>query len=545
MKSWEKQDWVVAAALFVLAALTFLPGLNSFGILDPSDGLYMECSREMLERNDFMTPYFNYQPFYEKPILIYWSILAGYKMFGVSEWVARLPSAKSGIFTVLLVFIALRFFLRRRAALLAALVLLATPFFVVVGHLALTDMLLSALLTAAMFCFAMRLNGGKLPILLLGYVALGLGVLCKGPLPVLLLGATVVLYLMLTGGVGQSKEPRYRWWWRQIWHLHPAAGLVIVLAIAAPWYLYECSVTKGEFFQEFFIRQNLGRVAGSVNHQNPWYFYIPFLFGGSLPWCLFFLLAWKQHLWQFKHRLLETKRSRIAVFAACWALVVVVLFGALKTKLATYILPAFPPLAVLMGMCFDRWILLRRLKPLMWLGGALFILLSGSTYFLPKLSHVMGRPSPETSLILVLGALLLFLGFGCFTMLLKWSRPRAAVFELVICSVLGIACLVPMGLHLYDRTKDRPYRELLTEADNAHANLATFWRDSPAASFYLHKRVPLVMNNEDLSAFLATEGKPHYLIVENKPKAIERVKECKEPMKIIDEQPKYCLFSFD
>ena len=116
---WTIADWRLLCLLSVLAGVVFLPALHSFGILDPSDGLYAECTREMLERHDLMTPYFNYQPFYEKPILIYWLIAAAYKGFGISEWTARLPSALSGVFCIVSFYTLSRQCINRRAATLA------------------------------------------------------------------------------------------------------------------------------------------------------------------------------------------------------------------------------------------------------------------------------------------------------------------------------------------------------------------------------------------------------------------------------------------
>jgi hypothetical protein len=110
-----------------ISLLSFLPFLGSYGIIDPSDGLYAEGAREMVQSGNFLTPHFNFTPFYEKPILIYWLISAGYKIFGVSEFAARLPASLSGVLTAIAIYLFAAKYLGRRCAKICALVLLANP----------------------------------------------------------------------------------------------------------------------------------------------------------------------------------------------------------------------------------------------------------------------------------------------------------------------------------------------------------------------------------------------------------------------------------
>ena len=543
---WQKQDWIMLLIVAAVSGLVFLCGLNGYGILDPSDGLYTECTREMLELNHYVTPTFNYEPFYEKPILIYWSILGAYKMFGVAAWAARLPSALCAAFTATGLFCLARMFLRRRAALLSSLVLMSAPLFVVVGHLALTDMLLTVFLTMSMLCFLLKLSGGRDWSLWTGYATLGLAVLAKGPLAVLLLGAVLVLYLLLNYGGEHGGENHGRWyqyWWQQLVRLKPVPGLAIVLLIAGPWYITECLKTKGEFFQEFFIRQNIGRATGTVNHQNPWWFYLPYLLGGFFPWCIFLLADGKNFVRQWKQRKLATCRNRLGLFCLCWVVVVLVLFTSVRTKLGTYILPAFPPLAILAGMSFDRSMRVRALPALGRITGVLLVGAAAVLCFLPKLKPVFGQPSPMHATLLVLAWALVLLGFGIATFLIHTGKTKAALYQLLGSSLVGTAILVPVGLHLYDEIKDQPYRNLLAESQAAHANLATYMRDSPAASFYLRRKVPLVMYDKDYAEFLASAQKPRWFLVSQD--VLARLLARPEPKKLIDHQGKFYLYEME
>src|ERR1700733_12464233 len=116
--AWTKLDWRIMAGFFLLGILLFFPGLDSYGILDPSDGLYTEGAREMVESGNYITPYLNYQTFFDKPVLIYWLIAASYKLFGIAPWSARVPVALAGILTPVAMYAFGRQLMRRRAAVL-------------------------------------------------------------------------------------------------------------------------------------------------------------------------------------------------------------------------------------------------------------------------------------------------------------------------------------------------------------------------------------------------------------------------------------------
>lgn len=134
----------------ICVALGLMLSLNLFGIVDPSEGYYAEASREMLARQDFFTPYLNFQPFYEKPIGIYWLILPSFKVFGVNEFAARFPGTVAALICAAFTAHILTRLKLRRIGLLSALVLLTMPLFALVARLSLTDMPLTACLSIAL-----------------------------------------------------------------------------------------------------------------------------------------------------------------------------------------------------------------------------------------------------------------------------------------------------------------------------------------------------------------------------------------------------------
>lgn len=289
----QRLDLICLLIIACLGALLYLPMLGSYVPLDPSDSWYIESTREMYELGNYMFPLVNYQIWLDKPILAFWLIVASFKIFGVHPFAARLVSAVPAIALALLIYVGSRPFLRRRASFLAAIIFLSCPLVSVIGHLCLTDMLLGLLISACLLFLFKAVVCGTTKDAVTGYVALGLAVLCKGPIAIVLVALTIVLYAFLTQ---RSKAD----WHQYFQSTRLALGVLIVLAINLPWYLAAIAYTHGAFFYEFFIRQNLGRVMGTVNHQCPWWYYIPILVFGLLPYTLYvfvlprlFAFAWK------------------------------------------------------------------------------------------------------------------------------------------------------------------------------------------------------------------------------------------------------------
>src|SRR5918997_1517411 len=103
--------------LFFLAAVAFyLYGLGHLPLVGPDEPRYAQVAREMYLRGDLVTPTLGGHTWFEKPALLYWMMMASYRLFGVSEWAARLGPALSGLLTVLLIFWAGRRVERARGA---------------------------------------------------------------------------------------------------------------------------------------------------------------------------------------------------------------------------------------------------------------------------------------------------------------------------------------------------------------------------------------------------------------------------------------------
>src|SRR5262245_59331443 len=177
----------------------------------------------MLLRGDVLTPYFNGEPRFEKPILFYWMQLPAFAVLSPTETAARLPAALAGLGCLLLTYAIGRRYFSRRAALSGTLVLATTFRFAVWTRMALTDMPVMFWMLAVLYCFLSALEDEpyRARMALMGWAAVGLGALTKGPviaIPLVILGVYIA-------------------WTRQhpgIARLHLGSGIVVAAAIALP-----------------------------------------------------------------------------------------------------------------------------------------------------------------------------------------------------------------------------------------------------------------------------------------------------------------------
>jgi 4-amino-4-deoxy-L-arabinose transferase-like glycosyltransferase len=308
-------------------------------VVKPDEGRYAEIAREMAESGDWVTPRLNGIKYFEKPPLQYWITAAAYKAFGIHDWTARLWTAVAGFLTLLATYWAGRTLLGPAAGLYGAMVLSSSIYFVLLGHLATLDMGLTLFTTLSLcgFCYAQRDDATPSETrlaMLTTWAAMALAVLSKGLIGVVLPGATLVLYSLIKRDFAL---------WRR---LHIGTGVIVFLAIAAPWFV-AVSVANPEFPGFFFIHEHLQRFATTeAKREGPVYYFIPILLIGTMPW----VFAMGDTLWNTLRR----RAPRVAGFDTqlvllIWTAFIFVFFSISQSKLPSYILPIFPSLALLMG----------------------------------------------------------------------------------------------------------------------------------------------------------------------------------------------------
>ena len=219
--------------------------------------------------------------------------------------------------------------------------------------MSLTDMPLSCFTWIALGSFYIALESEKTYFAWLGYMALGLGLLTKGPLALFLVAMNLGIYVLL-------KRPSFKTLVEKFFALQVIPGLLFTLVIAAPWYIAVNSATKGAFFQEFFLNQNINRAMGTVDHKAGPLYYIPILLGAAFPWTIILLSApriwfaqWLRYVKDPGFRS-HSPALKCTAFGVTTILATTLFFSALPTKLVTYFLPVVPAIALITGYSLDK-----------------------------------------------------------------------------------------------------------------------------------------------------------------------------------------------
>ncbi len=319
--------------LLAVFALAWFGTLEHRRLINPDEGRYAEIPREMVASGDWTTPRLNDIKYFYKPPLQYWATAAAFSVFGEHHWTARLWPALTGFLGVLLTAFAAARLFSPRAGLIAGTVLGSSVLWNVIGHANTLDMGVSFFLAAAVLalCLAQRDDSVESRRWRDGaWALLALATLSKGLIGLVLPAATVVAYML----------------WQRDWgllsRLRPVRGIAILLAITAPWFI-AVSLANPEFPHYFFIHEHFERFLTKTHgrYQPAWYF-IPILLIGMIPW----LGSLLQGLWQGRG---EAGGFSAPRFLLCWIVVVFGFFSVSSSKLASYILPIFPAMAVLIG----------------------------------------------------------------------------------------------------------------------------------------------------------------------------------------------------
>lgn len=327
--------WTALFVLLLVPGALLYPWL-SFHLFEPDEGRYAEIPREMLARGEWVVPYLLGEPYLDKPPLLYWLVMLSYRLLGVHDWSARLVPALAVHASILLTYGLGRRLLGERAAFWGALVLGLAPGFLSMGRLLVLDGLLSfwttlSLLAAFEAVRSARLRWGWW---LLAAGACGLGILTKGPVAILLLVPPLWLHRQLTAVSCRLRLGD---------NLLFAAG---ALAVALPWYAAICW-QQPAFASYFLWEHNVVRFLAPFDHLRPVWFYGPILLAGLLPGSLL-MIPLVRFLFSGEadatHR--RCPELGFVLLAGGWC---VLFFSLSGCKLPTYILPAFPPLALALG----------------------------------------------------------------------------------------------------------------------------------------------------------------------------------------------------
>jgi len=364
-------------ALLLVFALAWFGTLESRRLINPDEGRYAEIPREMVASGDWLTPRLNGIKYFEKPALQYWATATAFSVFGEHHWTARLWPALTGFLGVIFTAFAAAALFGTQAGLVGGAVLGGSVLWNVIGHVNTLDMGVSFFLAGAVFalclaqCDQATLTENSRASRRwqdAAWVLLGLAVLSKGLIGLVLPAATVILYAMWQGD------------WGLIARIRPLRGLLILLAVTAPWFV-AVSLANPEFARFFFIHEHFERfLTKEHGRYQPFWYFLPILLLGMLPWLGSLVQGLSAGLRRDPGRRFQAQR-----FLLVWVALVFVFFSLSGSKLASYILPIFPALAALIGLHLTRYAVARRIEwhalPAIVIGGACLALVPLVTRF--------------------------------------------------------------------------------------------------------------------------------------------------------------------
>jgi 4-amino-4-deoxy-L-arabinose transferase-like glycosyltransferase len=335
--------------LFFVIIAFYLYGLGQLPLLGPDEPRYAQVAREMFLRGDWITPTLGGHTWFEKPALLYWMLIAAYKIFGVSEWSARLGPAICGLLTIGAIW---RVGREVRIGWWSAVVMASSLGLVVFSRAASFDVVITMTATWALAFFLLHELRKDIWFLVGFYVFVGLSLLAKG-----LVGIVIPF-----GVVGSYYLLRMRWPNRRVW-LSLLWGVPLAIAVSAIWYGPVIARHGWTFIDEFFIQHHFARyISNKYHHPQPIWFYPAIILLLALPWTPLLIAALvKARSWVWRG---NDDLSILRVFALAWLALPIVFFSFSGSKLPGYILPALPAAALLVA----DWIAARNGRLMPYLG---------------------------------------------------------------------------------------------------------------------------------------------------------------------------------
>ena len=468
--------------LLLVFCIVWFCNLDYRSLVRPDEGRYAEIAREMAVTGDWVTPRLNGIKYFEKPPLQYWITAAAYDAFGESEWTARLWSALAALLGAGAVGLTGMRLFGRRAGRNGALILGSSVLYAVIGHMNTLDMGVTFCLTLGLCGFLLAQHGPERTRasrlwMWLAWAAMGLAFLSKGLIGLVLPGAAMTVYALVLRDASFLKR------------MDPLAGISILLAIALPW-IIAVSMANPEFLQFFFIHEHFQRFLTQVHHRAaPWWYFIPVLLAGMLPWTPMLVQAlinaWKRDTAQHAFR---PRR-----FLLIYAVVIFLFFSASQSKLASYILPIFPALALLIG----EWFAQVGGRKLAWLIVPLALLALTAALASNFVAHLGSEKVPAELYLdfrkwILMGSLAL-LGASLLAMVFAWRQRIDAALVSLSAGGLLLVQLVMTGHETlatsYSTAHLAPSIRPLLGSDTPFYSVRTYEHTLP---FYIKRTVTLV-----------------------------------------------------
>lgn len=516
---------VMVSGLWVLliGAIAYLWNLGNVGLIDETEPLFAEASRQMLVTGDWITPYFNGETRFDKPALIYWCQAIAYSIFGVNEWAVRLPSALAAIAVSALGFYIVYWYFAQKDKLtgtynptrryitagMTAAIMGLNPEMIAWGRVGVSDMLLTGCIASALFCFflgygenaKLTSEKSKLPNkwYLACYILMAAGILTKGPIGIVLPGIIILAFVLYLGKFWEM--------WRE---MRPILGMLIVLALSIPWYALVIWRNGQNYIDSFFGYHNIERFTDVVNgHAAPWYFYFLVVLVGFAPYSVYIPAAlMRLKFWRRNHWLNQERSQQFGLFICCWFLGVFSFFTIAVTKLPSYVLPLMPAAAVLVALLWSDFFnnsseentTLNSRKLLQISGWINVVFLTVLSVALFNLLKIVGTDPAAPDLyqqlqnagLTTIGGIVWLLAAVGIAALILAHRWQAIIGINTIGFVAFLALTSMPALFLMDAERQLPLRELsaiIVQERQPNEELIMVGFKKPTVTFYTQKTV--------------------------------------------------------
>lgn len=501
--------------LLLINWIAFGWNLGNVGLIDETEPLFAEASRQMLVTGDWITPFFNGETRFDKPALIYWCQAIAYSIMGVNEWAARIPSALAATAVTALAFYVVQWHFAKKdeleqvanptrrylTAAVASALMALNPEMIVWGRIGVSDMLLTGCMASALLCFflgyAQKSSPSPFPNkwYLACYVLIAGAILTKGPVGIVLPGLIMIAFAVYLG----------KFWelWRE---MRPILGMGIVFAISAPWYVLVTWRNGWNFINAFFGYHNIERFTEVVNgHSATWYFYFLVVLLGFAPYSVYIPAAVARlKFWQRSHWLSQERSQQLGLFACFWFFGVFGFFSIAVTKLPSYLLPLMPATAILVALFWSDLFPNPQIpKPLKsfnissWINVAFLSTLSVGLFNLSKLVGT-DPAAPELYELIEksgftnLGGIIWLVSAICIAALILSYHLRPIIFINLIGFVAFLSVVLMPTLFVMDQQRQLPLRELsaiAVQEKQPNEELVMVGFKKPTVTFYSQQTV--------------------------------------------------------
>ncbi len=487
------RQWLL---LGLVGGLLFFAGLGRLPLIEPDEGRNAEVAREMLVTGDFITPHFNRLVYLDKPVVYFWLVAASFRIAGVNEWAARLPSALMAFATLFLAWFLARRMIGGSAGLHAGIIFATVPLTIAFSRLVIFDMTLTFLVALALVSFWLaRESDFQRPVYdVVSFAAMGVAAITKGPVGFLLPLLTVLAFAGLTGRFRDLK--RIRW----------GVGSIAFLAATLPWFI-AVSLRNPDFPRYAFWDESLRRfTTGSTHRGGSLLYYLPIYLLGFFPWSFFLLCSGLKQLKEWRR--LREARYRPAAYLVAWIAVIFIFFTISRSKLPGYFLPAVLPLSILTAWIWKEieersegrpgW-----LRAGFWTMIALGVVVAllPQAVRLPAVQAALSEKLPPDILALIRtsmfysGAILIALGVVGRNMAARWTGYKLALLSFALVGLTVPILLVRWGATISAHAEYSSSRRLaaaIQHSPERDLTVAGYYCFRTGLPFYLRRPVSLV-----------------------------------------------------